>query len=144
MNDEIEILKYIYTNIKIQQNVLYKLLRRKEIKDDTYQYIKNLVLEYKKITLSSKRMLEVRIKKYSEEPNILEDIATSLGATMNITTKNDNDEFLILVRNNSEINLMDLERLLIENKIKSKTLEKLVERIEKIEKKNIESINLFL
>ena len=144
MNDEIEILKYIYTNIKIQQNVLYKLLRRKEIKDDTYQYIKNLVLEYKKITLSSKRMLEVRIKKYSEEPNILEDIATSLGATMNIATKNDNDEFLILVRNNSEINLMDLERLLIENKIKSKTLEKLVERIEKIEKKNIESINLFL
>lgn len=142
MNDEIDLLKYLLTNIKIQQDFLYKILRKKEIKDDIYELIKYEIWEYRKFSISIKRMLQNRIKDYNKEKNILLDVASSIGASANRTDKK--SEYLLLLRESAKINLMDIEKIRKEYNIKSKTIIKLIERLENFEGNNLIKINALI
>ena len=142
MNDEIDLLKYLLTNIKIQQDFLYKILRKKEMKDEIYDLIRYEIFEYRKFAVSLKRMLQNRIKKYNKEKNILLDVASSIGANSNKTDKK--EDYLLLLKESAKINLLDIEKIKKEYSIKSKTIIKLIERLESFENNNLNKINAFI
>lgn len=141
MNEEIDLLKYLLTNVKVQQDMLYKILKKKEIKDEVYELIRRNILEYKKFNVSIRRMLKTREKKYNRETNIALGIASSIGANVKIEDKL---EYLELMKEYSKVNLLDIERVKKEYKIKSKTVMKLVDRMEQFEKNSIDRIDLYI
>ncbi len=142
MNEEIDLLKYILTNLKIQQDMLCKILKKKEVKDDVYDLINYNIIEYRKFIVSLKRMLENRQKKYNSETNVILGIAGSIGA--NINTNEKNEDYLITLREYSKVNMMDIQKVRKEYKIKSKTIEKLLCRLEEFERGLLDKINIYL
>ncbi|MBO5477351.1 MAG: hypothetical protein J6A15_06335 [Clostridia bacterium] len=141
MNEEIDLLKYLLTNIKIQQDMLYKILKKKEIKDEVYELIRHNILEYKKFNVSIRRMLKSRMKKYNGETNIAFGIASSIGANIKADSRL---EYLELMKEYNEVNLLDIERVKKEYKIKSKTVMNLIDRMEQFEKNSLDRIDLFI
>lgn len=141
MNEEIDLLKYLLTNVKIQQDMLYKILKKKEVKDEVYDLIKHNILEYKKFNVSIRRMLKTRLKKYNSETNIAFGIASSIGANVKLNTSM---EYLETMREYNKVNLLDIERVKKEYKIKSKTVLKLIDRMEQFEKNSLDRIDLFI
>lgn len=141
MNEEIDLLKYLLANIKIQQDMLYKILKKKEIKDEVYELIRHNILEYKKFNVSIRRMLKTRLKKYNGEMNIAFGIASSIGANVKVDNRL---EYLELMKEYNKVNLLDIERVKKEYKIKSKTVINLIDRMEQFEKNSLDRIDLFI
>ena len=86
-------------------------------------------------------MLKTREKKYNKETNIALGIASSIGANVKVEDKL---EYLKLMKEYNEVNLLDIERVKKEYKIKSKTIIKLIDRIEQFEKNSLDRIDLFI
>ena len=142
MSDEIDLLKYLLNNLKMQQTLLYKVIKKKEVKDEIYEIMRYEIYEYRKFIISIKRMLQNRLKKYDKELNVLLGVASSINANTNRVDKN--SDYLVMLKESSKVNLMDIERVKNEYNIKSKTILKLIDRLEKFEKENINKIDMIL
>lgn len=142
MSDEIDLLKYLLNNLKMQQTLLYKIIKKKEVKDEIYEIMRYEIYEYRKFIISIKRMLQNRLKKYNKELNVLLGVASSINANTNKVDKN--SDYLVMLKESSKVNLMDIERVRNEYNIKSKTILKLINRLEKFEKENINKIEIIL
>lgn len=142
MSDEIDLLKYLLNNLKMQQTLLYKIIKKKEVKDEIYEIMRYEIYEYRKFIISLKRMLQNRLKKYNKELNVLLGVASSINANTNKVDKN--SDYLVMLKESSKVNLMDIERVKNEYNIKSKTILKLINRLEKFEKENINKIEIIL
>ena len=142
MSDEIDLLKYLLNNLKMQQTLLYKIIKKKEVKDEIYEIMRYEIYEYRKFIISLKRMLQNRLKKYNKELNVLLGVASSINANTNKVDKN--SDYLVMLKESSKVNLMDIERVKNEYNIKSKTILKLIDRLEKFEKENINKIDMIL
>ena len=142
MSDEIDLLKYLLNNLKMQQTLLYKVIKKKEVKDEIYEIMRYEIYEYRKFIISLKRMLQNRLKKYDKELNVLLGVASSINANTNRVDKN--SDYLVMLKESSKVNLMDIERVKNEYNIKSKTILKLIDRLEKFEKENINKIDMIL
>ena len=142
MSDEIDLLKYLLNNLKMQQTLLYKVIKKKEVKDEIYEIMRYEIYEYRKFIISIKRMLQNRLKKYNKELNVLLGVASSINANTNKVDKN--SDYLVMLKESSKVNLMDIERVRNEYNIKSKTILKLINRLEKFEKENINKIEIIL
>lgn len=142
MSDEIDLLKYLLNNLKMQQTLLYKVIKKKEVKDEIYEIMRYEIYEYRKFIISIKRMLQNRLKKYNKELNVLLGVASSINANTNKVDKN--SDYLVMLKESSKVNLMDIERVKNEYNIKSKTILKLINRLEEFEKENINKIEIIL
>ena len=142
MSDEIDLLKYLLNNLKMQQTLLYKVIKKKEVKDEIYEIMRYEIYEYRKFIISLKRMLQNRLKKYDKELNVLLGVASSINANTNKVDKN--SDYLVMLKESSKVNLMDIERVRNEYNIKSKTILKLINRLEEFEKENINKIEIIL
>lgn len=142
MSDEIDLLKYLLNNLKMQQTLLYKIIKKKEVKDEIYEIMRYEIYEYRKFIISLKRMLQNRLRKYDKELNVLLGVASSINANTNRVDKN--SDYLVMLKESSKVNLMDIERVKNEYNIKSKTILKLIDRLEKFEKENINKIDMIL
>lgn len=142
MSDEIDLLKYLLNNLKMQQTLLYKVIKKKEVKDEIYEIMRYEIYEYRKFIISIKRMLQNRLKKYNKELNVLLGVASSINANTNKVDKN--SYYLVMLKESSKVNLMDIERVRNEYNIKSKTILKLINRLEEFEKENINKIEIIL
>ncbi len=139
MNEEIDLLKYILTNIRIQRDMLQKILRKKKIKDEVYELIRHEIFEYKKFIISLNRMLETRQKKYNKEANVLLGVASSINANINKMERN--EDYLKMLEENAKVNILDINRIKKEYNIKSKTVQKLITRLVEFEKNNLLEID---
>ena len=142
MNDEIDLLKYLFNNLKMQQTLLYKILEKKEVKDEIYELIRYEIFGYRKFIISLKRMLQNRLKKYDKEMNVLLGVASSINANSNKTDKN--SDYLSMLKQSSKVNIMDIERIRKEYNINSKTILKLIDRLEQFENENINRIDIII
>ena len=142
MSDEIDLLKYLLNNLKMQQTLLYKVIKKKEVKDEIYEIMRYEIYEYRKFIISLKRMLQNRLKKYDKELNVLLGVASSINANTNKVDKN--SDYLFMLKESSKVNLMDIERVRNKYNIKSKTILKLINRLEEFEKENINKIEIIL
>lgn len=142
MNDEIDLLKYLLNNLKMQQTLLYKIMKKKEVKDEIYNIMHYEINGYRRFIISLKRMLQNRLRKYDKELNVLLGVASSINANTNKIDKN--SDYYLLLKESSKVNLMDIERIKKEYNIKSKTIIKLIDRLEEFEKENINKINTIM
>ncbi len=142
MNDEIDLLKYLLNNLKMQQTLLYKIMKKKEVKDEIYNIMHYEINGYRRFIISLKRMLQNRLRKYDKELNVLLGVASSINANTNRIDKN--SDYYLLLKESSKVNLMDIERIKKEYNIKSKTIIKLIDRLEEFEKENINKINTIM
>ena len=142
MSDEIDLLKYLLNNLKMQQTLLYKIIKKKEVKDEIYEIMRYEIYEYRKFIISLKRMLQNRLKKYDKELNVLLGVASSINANTNRVDKN--SDYLVMLKESSKVNLMDIERVKNEYNIKNKTILKLIDRLKKKKKENINKIDMIL
>lgn len=142
MSDEIDLLKYLLNNLKMQQTLLYKIIKKKEVKDEIYNIMHYEINGYRRFIISLKRMLQNRLRKYDKELNVLLGVASSINANTNRIDKN--SDYYLLLKESSKVNLMDIERIKKEYNIKSKTIIKLIDRLEEFEKENINKINTIM
>jgi hypothetical protein len=141
LEEEIEVIKYLMTNIEIHRIMLKDIYNKKEIKDNLYNYIRYQLREYARFNISLKRMLEVRTKKIGGTKNSALDIAASIGnKNLNI---NNSKEYINFFKEAAKVNLMDLNRIKQNYIIKSKNLLNLIKRMEEFENHNLEIINSF-
>lgn len=134
--EDLEVLEYLYTNVIIHIEMLYKLLDKKKVKDEVYYLIKENILEYKKFLASIKRMIIIRNKKRVFKNNILHNIASSIEASI----KEDNNEYLSTLKESAKIWILDVDKVENEYKIKSKTVLNLLSRIKNYENNNLKRV----
>ncbi len=141
MTEEIEVIKYLMTNIEIHRIMLRELYKKKEVKDYLYSFIRYQMREYTRFNVSLRRMLETRTKKVTGTKNAVLGIATSLG-NKNIDVQKSED-YIEFFKEAAKVNILDLKRLKENYKITSKHLLNLISRLEEFEQKNIEIIDGF-
>ena len=134
--EDLEVLEYVYSNVNIHIEMLYKLIKKKQVKDEVYNLIKDNIIEYKKFLVSIKRMIVVRNKKRKFKNNILHNIASSIEANI----KEENSTFLLSLKERSKIWILDVEKVENEYNIKSKTVINLLARIKRYEEKNLDKV----
>lgn len=134
--EDLEVLEYLYTNIIIHIEMLYKLLSKKQVKDEVYYLVKENIIEYKKFLVSTKRMIVIRNEKRVFKNNILHNIASSIEANV----KENSIEFLSTLKESAKIWILDVDKVEKEYKIKSKTVLNLLSRIKNYEKSNLERV----
>ena len=141
MSEEIEEIKYLMTNIELHRRMLKQICKNKETKDNIYIYIKYQLREYARFNISLRRMLETRTKKINGTKNAMLDIASSIG---NSRFKLDKiDDYIKFFEESAKVNIMDLKRIKSNYKIKSKNLEKLINRLEDFEERNLSNTLFF-
>lgn len=141
MSEEIEVIKYLMTNIELHRRMLKQICKNKETKDNIYIYIKYQLREYARFNISLRRMLETRTKKINGTKNAMLDIASSIG---NSRFKLDKiDDYIKFFEESAKVNIMDLKRIKSNYKIKSKNLEKLINRLEDFEERNLSNTLFF-
>lgn len=141
MSEEIEAIKYLMTNIELHRRMLKQICKNKETKDNIYIYIKYQLREYARFNISLRRMLETRTKKINGTKNAMLDIASSIG---NSRFKLDKiDDYIKFFEESAKVNIMDLKRIKSNYKIKSKNLEKLINRLEDFEERNLSNTLFF-
>lgn len=141
MSEEIEVIKYLMTNIEMHRIMLRELYKKKEVKDYLYNFIRYQMREYTRFNVSLRRMLETRTKKVTGTKNAVLGIATSIG-NRNIDVKNSED-YIDFFKEAAKVNILDLRRLKENYKITSKHILNLLARFEEFEEKNIEIIDSF-
>ena len=134
--EDLEVLEYLYTNIIIHIEMLYKLLSKKQVKDEVYYLVKENIIEYKKFLVSTKRMIVIRNEKRVFKNNILHNIASSIEANV----KENSIEFLSTLKESAKIWILDVDKVEKEYKIKSKTVLNLLSRIKNYENSNLEKV----
>ena len=86
-------------------------------------------------------MLETRTKKINGTKNAMLDIASSIG---NSRFKLDKiDDYIKFFEESAKVNIMDLKRIKSNYKIKSKNLQKLINRLEDFEERNLSNTLFF-
>lgn len=141
MNEEIEAIKYLMTNIEMHRLMLRDMYKKKDVKDYMYSFIRYQMREYTRFSVSLRRMLEIRTKKSGGTKNAVLGIAATLGNNRN-TLKNVED-YLDFFKEAAKVNVMDLKRIKENYRIKSKNVLNLIGRLEEFENNNIEIIESF-
>ncbi len=142
MSEEIEVIKYLMTNIELHRRMLKQLCKNKETKDNIYIYIKYQLREYARFNVSLRRMLETRTQKLNGTKNAILDIATSIGNNMFKLEKI--DDYLKFFEESAKVNIMDLKRIKDNYKIKSKNVQKIINRLEDFEERNLNNALMFI
>lgn len=142
MTEEIEAIKYIMTNIEIQKRMLRDIKNKRDAKDNIYDYIRHLLREYTKFSVSLKLMLNSRVKNNSGTKNAILSLASSIS---NNNKKYDKtSEILLFFKEACKINIIDLERVKRTYKIKSRNVIKLIDRMISFEENNLEMISSYM
>ena len=130
------------TNVEIQKRMLRDIKNKRDAKDNIYDYIRHLLREYTKFSVSLKLMLNSRVKNNSGTKNAILSLASSIS---NNNKKYDKvSEILLFFKEACKINIIDLERVKRTYKIKSKNVIKLIDRMISFEEKNLEMISSYM
>lgn len=137
--EEIECLKYLYINLSMQRKTLKNILSKYELKDSLYDLIKNNLKEYSRFMIAIKYMLKNRIKKDSFviKNNVVDAISSIQEQIIKTEGKR---EIAKYIKEASKINILDIKRAKKVYKIKSKTIQNLLDRMVKFELSNLENI----
>ena len=143
MYDDIGLLEYIYQSAKIGQETIFHILELKLEVDEVNSILKNILLNYKKIALSAKTMLERRNKKI-KEIGMLSQMLTYMSVKINVSIEENNKDILNIVYQNSRQGVDEITIKLREFNIKSKSIINLAQRYIKFEQDNLDKIREYL
>lgn len=140
MNNEIEILEFIYENTKVCQETILRIIKIRNKNDELEGHIKKQYLEYKKISNSSKNMLERRKKKVNDEVNIVGKIVTYMQIKKNIQKDDSKEQIANILIEGSKIGIEQIKNKISEIKIKSKPILNLINKLINLENYNIQEM----
>ena len=137
--EEIECLKYLYINLSMQRKTLKNILSKYELKDGLYFLMKENIKTYSHFMISIKYMLKNRVnkEKFSIKNNVVDTISSIQEQVFKSEHKQDVKKY---IKEASKINILDIKRARKEYKIKSKTIQNLLDRMVKFELSNLENI----
>ena len=136
--EEIECLKYLYTNLDIQRKNISLMIDELKLKDELYYFLLNEKNMYYRFMLSIYSMISNRTKKNKEIVINNNVVNTINGIQEKLLKLNSKEDYLNYIREATKINILDLENLNERYNIKSKTITNLISRITKFEKHNLE------
>ena len=128
MYDDIELLEYLYQNVKINQEIIGQIIKLNRVEENLKNILKEHLKNYIKITNSVKTMLQRR-KKEVKDIGVISKMATYMNVKTNLSKKSDSKEIKILVIQGSKISIEEINKKLKEFKIKSKSIINLAERL---------------
>lgn len=143
MNEEIELLEYIYQNSKICQESIARIIKTRNKKDKLEEIIKKQYLEYKKVSNSAKNMLERRRKKVKDDIGVMAKIVTYMEIKKNIAKDDSINEISTLLIEGSKVGVAQTIKRLKELKVTNKPILNLANRLIDIEKNNIEELKKY-
>ena len=143
MKDEIEILEYIYKSLKMEQETIAIILKKRNEEDSLYSYIIEYYNEIKKLLLSSRKMLERRKKKI-DEVSLLSKIATYVNVNNNITEQDEFEDIVKKLIQASNVNINEFENRLSEFNIKNKRVINIADKYLMIQMNNISRLEKFI
>ena len=137
--EEIECLKYLYINLSMQRKTIKNILSRYELKDSLYYLLLDNLNVYSRFMISIKYMLKNRINKenFSIKNNVVDTICSIQEQVFKSEGKQEIKKY---IKEASKINILDIKRARKEYKIKSKTIQNLLDRMVKFELSNLENI----
>lgn len=137
--EEIECLKYLYINLSMQRKTIKNILSRYELKDSLYYLLLDNLKVYSRFMISIKYMLKNRINKenFSIKNNVVDTICSIQEQVFKSEGKQEIKKY---IKEASKINILDIKRARKEYKIKSKTIQNLLDRMVKFEVSNLENI----
>ena len=137
--EEIECLKYLYINLSMQRKTLKNILSKYELKDGLYFLMKENIKTYSRFMISIKYMLKNRVnkEKFSIKNNVVDTIGSIQEQVFKSEHKQDIKKY---IKEASKINILDIKRARKEYKIKSKTIQNILDRMVKFELSNLENI----
>ena len=137
--EEIECLKYVYINLSMQRKTIKNILSRYELKDSLYYLLLDNLKVYSRFMISIKYMLKNRINKenFSIKNNVVDTICSIQEQVFKSEGKQEIKKY---IKEASKINILDIKRARKEYKIKSKTIQNLLDRMVKFELSNLENI----
>lgn len=137
--EEIECLKYLYINLSMQRKTIKNILSRYELKDSLYYLLLDNMKVYSRFMISIKYMLKNRINKenFSIKNNVVDTICSIQEQVFKSEGKQEIKKY---IKEASKINILDIKRARKEYKIKSKTIQNLLDRMVKFELSNLENI----
>jgi hypothetical protein len=137
--EEIECLKYLYINLSMQRKTIKNILSRYELKDSLYYLLLDNLKVYSRFMISIKYMLKNRINKenFSIKNNVVDTICSIQEQVFKSEGKQEIKKY---IKEASKINILDIKRARKEYKIKSKTIQNLLDRMVKFELSNLENI----
>ena len=137
--EEIECLKYLYINLSMQRKTIKNILSRYELKDSLYYLLLDNLKVYSRFMISIKYMLKNRINKenFSIKSNVVDTICSIQEQVFKSEGKQEIKKY---IKEASKINILDIKRARKEYKIKSKTIQNLLDRMVKFELSNLENI----
>ena len=137
--EEIECLKYLYINLSMQRKTIKNILSRYELKDSLYYLLLDNLKVYSRFMISIKYMLKNRINKenFSIKNNVVDTICSIQEQVFKSEGKQEIKKY---IKEASKINILDIKRARKEYKIKSKTIQNLLDRMIKFELSNLENI----
>ena len=137
--EKIECLKYLYINLSMQRKTIKNILSRYELKDSLYYLLLDNLKVYSRFMISIKYMLKNRINKenFSIKNNVVDTICSIQEQVFKSEGKQEIKKY---IKEASKINILDIKRARKEYKIKSKTIQNLLDRMVKFELSNLENI----
>ena len=137
--EEIECLKYLYINLSMQRKTIKNILSRYELKDSLYYLLLDNLKVYSRFMISIKYMLKNRINKenFLIKNNVVDAICSIQEQVFKSEGKQEIKKY---IKEASKINILDIKRARKEYKIKSKTIQNLLDRMVKFELSNLENI----
>ena len=137
--EEIECLKYLYINLSMQRKTIKNILSRYELKDSLYYLLLDNLKVYSRFMISIKYMLKNRINKenFSIKNNVVDTICSIQEQVFKSEGKQEIKKY---IKEASKINILDIKRARKEYKIKSKTIQNLLDRMVKFELSKLENI----
>ena len=136
--EEIECLKYLYINLSMQRKTIKNILSRYELKDSLYYLLLDNLKVYSRFMISIKYMLKNRINKenFSIKNNVVDTICSIQEQVFKSEGKQEIKKY---IKEASKINILDIKRARKEYKIKSKTIQNLLDRMVKFKISNLEN-----
>ena len=134
--EEIECLKYLYINLSMQRKTIKNILSRYELKDSLYYLLLENLKVYSRFIKKKKKKKKKRINKdnFSIKNNVVDTICSIQEQVFKSEGKQEIKKY---IKEASKINILDIKRARKEYKIKSKTIQNLLDRMVKFELSNL-------
>ena len=141
MFDDINVLNYIINITKLSEELLGRVLKECKIENEILKNtLKQAIINYRKIITSAKNMLLRRNKKV-DEIGVISKMMTYMSFKSNLDSESTIEDILVILKQNSKINIDEINRKLEESKIKSKSIINLANRLVMFEEDNLSKYN---
>lgn len=143
MREEIELLEFIFQNAKIAAESIARIRKERKKEDDLDVFLKEELLNYRKISNAAKTMIERRTKKV-RDISLLTKLATYMNVKLNGINEDSTSSVAKMLIQASTMGRNEIIEKINDYKIRNKNVSNIANRLLLSEEQNIEKLTNFL